>query len=134
MSKHRNGDDEDHGGKRGRKARGADTLDNTRDNAREAARRTMEGIESNPMSVLVGGVAVGIVAGLLLPRSERERNALQGVGQRLAEGASAAATAAKTSGKEQLGAALLTRDGARDGVTKVLESIVAAARDPKSAR
>ena len=34
-------------------------LDTTRDSARDAVRRTAEGIEANPLSVLVGGVALG---------------------------------------------------------------------------
>ena len=98
-------------------------------NARDAAHSAKEAIETNPLGLLAGGLAVGIVAGALVPRSERERQALGTLGARLAEGAVAAAAAAKTSGKEQLSSALLSREGARESVGKVLQSAVSAAKD-----
>lgn len=97
--------------------------------ARDAAASAREAIESNPLGLLAGGLAVGLVAGALVPRSEREQKALASLGSRLAEGAIAAAGAAKQSGKEQLSAALFSRDGAREGVAKVMESAVSAAKD-----
>lgn len=96
---------------------------------REAAQRAKSAIETNPIGVLAGGLAVGLVAGALVPRSEREREALGTLGARLAEGAFAAGAAAKQSGKEQLSAALFSRDGAREGVAKVMESAVSAAKE-----
>lgn len=97
--------------------------------AREAAQRARDAIESNPLGLLAGGLAAGIIAGALVPRSERERQALGTLGARLAEGAIAAGAAARQSGKEQLSSALLSRDGAREGVAKVMESAVAAAKE-----
>ena len=97
-------------------------------NAREAAQRAKTAIETNPLGVLAGGLAAGLVAGALVPRCERERQALGTLGTRLAEGAIAAGAAAKQSGKEQLSAALFSRDGAREGVAKVMESAVSAAK------
>lgn len=97
--------------------------------AHDATVRAKEAIETNPLGLLAGGLAVGLVAGALVPRSEREKQALDALGRRLAEGAVAAAAAAKQSGKEQLSAALFSRDGAREGVAKVMESAVTAAKD-----
>lgn len=97
--------------------------------AREAAHRAKAAIETNPLGLLAGGLAAGLVAGALVPRSERERQALGSLGARLAEGAIAAGAAAKQSGKEQLSAALFSRDGAREGVAKVMESAVTAAKE-----
>ena len=108
-------------------------LETTRASAHDAASRASESIESNPLGVLAGGLALGIVAGALVPRSERERELLTGVGKRLADGATAAAAAAKQSGKEQLSAALFSPDGAREGIAKVMENTVKAAKEGASA-
>lgn len=108
---------------------GTSHLDAQKVKAREAAARAKSAVETNPLGVLAGGLAVGLVAGALVPRSERERQALDALGKRLAEGAIAAGAAAKQSGKEQLSAALFSRDGAREGVAKVMESAVTAAKD-----
>ena len=96
--------------------------------ARDAAASAREAIEGNPLGLLAGGLAAGLVAGALVPRSEREQKALETLGRRLAEGAIAAAGAAKQSGKEQLSAALFSREGAREGVAKVVENAIAAAK------
>ena len=60
------------------------------DNARSSARRTAESAGENPLALLAGGVALGVLIGVLLPRPEREREALKGVGKKLADGASKA--------------------------------------------
>ena len=97
--------------------------------ARDAAARAKDAIETNPLGLLAGGLAAGLVVGALVPRSERERQALGTLGARIAEGAIAAGAAAKQSGKEQLSAALFSPDGAREGVAKVVENAVAAAKE-----
>lgn len=99
----------------------------------ERARATVQGLESNPVGVLVGGLAVGLIAGALIPRSERETRALSSVGKRIAEGATAALTAAKAAGKEQLSANMLTRDAAKEGVRKIFDSAISAAKDSHTA-
>ncbi len=103
-------------------------LTDVRDTAFERARTTVQGLESNPISVLVGGLAFGLVAGALIPRSEREKTALRPVGKRLAQGAVAAVAAAKETGKEHLSASVLGKDAAKAGVRAVLDSAVSAAR------
>lgn len=122
--------DTDH---QGRRAAAAAKLTDTRDHAVDAARRAKSGIESSPFGLLAGGLALGIVAGVALPRSEREKEALDALGQRLAEGAFAAAAAAKQTGKEQISAALFSREDARKGVSKVVSSAMNAAKDPSAA-
>lgn len=92
-----------------------------------------DAMSRNPVAFAAGGLAVGIVAGALLPRSERERELLKGVGQRIADSTKAAVAAAKETGKEHLNASMLSRDAAKEGARKVLESAVSAAKAPKSA-
>ncbi|SOB87561.1 hypothetical protein SAMN06297144_2693 [Sphingomonas guangdongensis] len=101
--------------------------------ALESARSTVQGLEANPLGVLVGGLAVGLIAGAVIPRSEREKRVLKPVGKRLAEGAVAALTAAKETGKEQLSAGVLSRDAAKESARKVFSSALDAAKTAKGA-
>lgn len=100
--------------------------------ALESARSTVQSLEANPIGILVGGLAVGLIAGAVIPRSEREKKALQPVGKKLAEGAVAALAAAKETGKEQLSAGVLSRDAAKESARKVFSSALDAAKSGKS--
>ena len=101
-------------------------LETTRDTAREAARRTAEGIEANPLAVLIGGVAIGVLAGAVMPRTEQEGKLLGPVGKRLNDTATGAAQAARDAGKAELDALGLNRDAARDQVGKLIDGVVKA--------
>ncbi|CUS43189.1 MAG: hypothetical protein V4610_20685 [Pseudomonadota bacterium] len=101
-------------------------LETTRDTAREAARRTAEGIEANPLAVLIGGVAIGVLAGAVIPRTEQEGKLLGPVGKRLNDTATGAAQAARDAGKAELDALGLNRDAARDQVGKLIDGVVKA--------
>src|SRR5687768_9366690 len=46
-----------------------------------AGRRTGEGIDSNPVAAVVGGLAIGAIVAALLPRTSREEELLGGVGR-----------------------------------------------------
>jgi hypothetical protein len=90
-----------------------------RDTARDAGRRTVEGIESNPMALVAGGLALGVLIGALLPGSRRERELFGPVGRRINDTAREAAVAARDAGREQLDefterALETVRSGARD--------------------
>ena len=101
-------------------------LDSTRDTAREAARRAAEGIEANPLSVLVGGVALGVLAGALIPRTEQEGKLLGPVGKRLTDTATGAVQAARDAGKAELDTLGLNKDAARDQVGKLIDGVIKA--------
>jgi hypothetical protein len=103
-------------------------LVDARDAAFDRARSAVEGIEANPVGVLVGGVAVGLLAGALIPRSRREVELLRPVGKRLVEGATAAVAAAKETGRDQLSAGVLSRDAAKESARKVFDSAFEAAK------
>ena len=111
-----------------------DAIIDVRDTAYERARETFQGLESNPVGVLVGGLAFGLIAGVFIPRSARETKALQPVGKRLAEGAVAAVAAAKATGKEQLSGSVLSKDAAKQGARAILDSAFAAAKGPAPAK
>jgi len=101
-------------------------LDTTRETAREAARRTAEGIEANPLAVLVGGVALGVIAGAVVPRTEQEGKLLGPIGKRINDTASGAAQAARDAGKAELDSLGLNREAARDQVGKLLDGVAKA--------
>ena len=101
-------------------------MDSGRDAAREAARRTAEGIEANPLAVLVGGVAIGVLAGALVPRTEQEGKLLGPIGKRINDTASGAAQAARDAGKAELDSLGLNKEAARDQVGKLLDGVAKA--------
>lgn len=107
--------------------------DQTLDGARRAARQTAQGIEANPIAVVLGGLAFGAVAATLIPRSERERELLAPLGQRLNTAVTAAVAAAREAGKNELASAGISRDAARDQVRGLFDSLSKAATSAGSA-
>jgi hypothetical protein len=101
-------------------------LDTGKGAAREAVRRTAEGIEANPLAVLVGGVAIGVLAGTLVPRTEQEGKLLGPIGKRINDTASGAAQAARDAGKAELDSLGLNKEAARDQVGKLLDGVAKA--------
>lgn len=92
-------------------------------------------LQNNPLALVAGGVALGVVLGALIPRPAKERELLAPVGKRIAEGASAAATAAREAGKAEIDAILPPRDAAKEQIGKIIGSAFTAAKDaarPKS--
>ncbi|THD35132.1 MAG: hypothetical protein E7773_11795 [Sphingomonas sp.] len=102
-------------------ARGAanDALHETR----KAAQRVGKAAEANPLAVVVGGIAIGLAAGALLPRSKRETELLGPVGKRLTGAAAGAAEAAKEAAKAELGSLPLSKGAARAQVNKLLDQV-----------
>lgn len=101
-------------------------LETTREAARETTRRTAEGIEANPLSVLVGGVALGVLAGALIPRTKQESKLLGPVGKRLTDTASGAVQAARDAGKAELDTLGLNRSAAQDQFGKLIDGVLKA--------
>lgn len=102
-------------------ARGAanDALHETR----AAARRVGKAAEANPLAVVAGGIAIGLAAGALLPRTKRETQLLGSVGKRINGAAIGAAEAARDAAKAELGSFPLSKQAARAQVTKLLDQV-----------
>jgi len=94
---------------------------------RSAMRRAGDVMEANPLAVLAGGAAIGILAGAVLPRTEREAEWFGAVGERMTAAAAAAATAARDTGLEQLEARGISGKAARRQVSQLLDGVVEAA-------
>lgn len=103
----------------------------TETNGTPASRRarTSASIENNPLALVAGGVALGVVIGALLPRLAKEKELLAPVGKRIAEGATAAASAAREAGKAEIDALLPQRDAAKEQIGKIIGNTFNAAKD-----
>ena len=91
--------------------------------------RATASIENNPLALVAGGVALGVGIGALLPRLAKEKELLAPVGKRIAEGAGAAATAAREAGKAEIDALLPQRDAAKEQIGKIIGTAFTAAKD-----
>lgn len=96
--------------------------------AAKARQKTGDGIQEQPLIAVAGGLIVGLVAGLLIPRSERERQAMKKVGTDINSRAHSAVDAAKSAGQATLEEKGLTGRAAEDAVRDVVKGIGEAAR------
>jgi ElaB/YqjD/DUF883 family membrane-anchored ribosome-binding protein len=108
-------------------ARAGDTVETSRDTARDAAHQATDFIEGNPLGAVAGGLALGVLVGALVPRSAREKELLAPVGKKIGVAAVAALAAAKEAGKGELQELGLTKDGARDQAKSLLQGVAKAA-------
>jgi hypothetical protein len=93
----------------------------------DALTRAGDVMEANPLAVLAGGAAIGILAGAVLPRTEREAELFGSIGKRMTAAATAAATAARETGLEQLEAHGISGKAARRQISELLDGVVDAA-------
>jgi ElaB/YqjD/DUF883 family membrane-anchored ribosome-binding protein len=101
--------------------------------AREKAGKAGETIEANPLAAMLGGIAIGAVAGALIPRLAKEKELLAPLGEKIGEAARAAFQAGKGAGTEALEDAGLTSDQIRSQVSKLVEQALKAAGEAGTA-
>lgn len=92
----------------------------------DTARRATAGADANPLALVAGGLALGVIVGALLPRSERERELLAPVGAKLGTGLTTAVQAACEAGQAELAEAGISRDAARDQVKSLIDGLLKA--------
>ena len=102
------------------------TYDSAKDSAADAVHKSAGAIESNPLGILVGGLAFGAVVGALIPRSDREKDMLAPLGKRLSETAVAAVAAAREAGMQELDNQGLTKSNAKDRGRDLLDGVLKA--------
>ncbi len=93
---------------------------------RKTAHRVRGAAEGNPLAIVAGGIALGVAAGALLPRTRRETDLLGPVGRRMTAVAAGAADAAKGAATAELASLPLSRTAAREQVGRVLDQIARA--------
>ena len=108
-------------------------IDDAKHVATDAARRTADAVEHNPLAIVAGGLAIGALAGALIPRSEKEKELLAPLGRTLGERARGAIQAARDAGAGELQNAGLSKDAAKDQVKSLFQGIAKAATSAGSA-
>ena len=101
--------------------------------ARERTGAAGEKLEANPLAALLGGIAIGAIAGALIPRLAKEKELLAPLGEKIGEAARAALDAGKSAGSEALEDAGLSTDQIRAQVSKLVEQALKAANEAGSA-
>ena len=108
----------------------------SRDIAHNVAIKTGDGIDKNPLAIVLGGIALGAIVGALLPRTERETKIMGKAGKKLNKKAKEMAKAAKAAGKEQVDSLGLNGDAVReqfrDLVSKAALAVKAAGEAAKA--
>lgn len=89
---------------------------------------TLESLGENPLALVAGGVALGVLIGALLPRLDKEREVLDPLGKKLASSATAAAKAAREAGQSEIEALLPDRDATKERVSKLIDTVLEAAK------
>ena len=101
--------------------------------AREKTASAGQTIESSPLAAMLGGIAIGAIAGALLPRIEKEKELLAPLGAKIGDAARAALDAGKSAGTGALDEAGLSSDQLRSQVSKLVEQALKAAGSAGSA-
>lgn len=107
--------------------RASDAYAAARDKVRLAGDTASDTFDASPIAALLGGLALGVVIGGLLPRTEREGRLLGGVNAKLGGLAQGALEAAKGAGQAKLAEIGLTPDKARESFQSLVEGALAAA-------
>lgn len=98
-----------------------------RETASHARVRAADSVDESPIAAVIGGIAIGVLLGALLPRSQREAAALGPIGDKLASVAKSALAAAKEAGQGTLDELGVNKEGARQQVDKLLDTATQAA-------
>ncbi len=104
-----------------------------RGRAAAAGHRTAETVNNNPLTTIIGGLAVGMLIGSLLPKTRREREWLGPYGSEITGRARDAAQAARAVGSEKLDEFGFIKDAARDTAKRVLDNAKAVVSEASSA-
>lgn len=113
------------------KAKAAEGVAATREMARTAASKSEETVTKNPLTIVAGGLVLGVLVGALLPKSKAETKYVGGTGRKINETAKKAYVAAKDAGQQQIETLGLGKDTVqnqlKDLLGKVIETVKSAA-------
>jgi ElaB/YqjD/DUF883 family membrane-anchored ribosome-binding protein len=102
----------------------------SKDLATKAITKSSDSLDKNPLAVVLGGLALGVIVGALLPKSQHETKVLGKAGKKLNKKARKIADAAKDAGKDKVSSLGLSGDAVReqfrDLVSKATEAVKAA--------
>ncbi|MEH3047963.1 hypothetical protein [Sphingomonas adhaesiva] len=101
--------------------------DATREKASDAAHVAADAIETNPLGLVVGGLALGALVAAVIPRSQREKDLLAPVGKKVSAATVAAIAAAKEAGRAELDNLGLNKGAAKDQARSLFQGVLKAA-------
>lgn len=108
----------------------------TRDVAKKAVAKSEETISNSPLAIVAGGAALGILIGMLLPKSRAEGKYVGGASRKINQAAMTAYQAAREASREQISELGFSNDNLRaqfkDLFGKAIEAAktaIAAAQD-----
>lgn len=108
--------------------RAVEAYDAARERAIEAKAKAKDGIDTNPLLALGGGLALGALIAVLLPKTKAEERVLGNAGRKITGTAREAASAAKEAGREKLAELNITRDAGANAVQSLLDGLRDAAK------
>ncbi|WP_051504234.1 DUF883 family protein [Sphingomonas jaspsi] len=108
--------------------RAVEAYDAAREKATEAKAKAKDGIDTNPLVALGGGLAIGALIAALLPKTKAEERLLGDAGRKITGTARDAAAAAKEAGREKLAELNITRDAGANAVQSLLNGLRDAAK------
>ena len=108
--------------------RAVEAYDAARDQASVAGARAKDRVSEAPLLALGGGLALGALIAAFLPRTQVEDKLLGPVGERITDGAKAAATAAREAGQGKLSELNITRDAGTSAVQSLIKGLGDAAK------
>jgi hypothetical protein len=100
-----------------------ETAETARAGLASARTKVGEGVDGYPVAALIGGLAVGVALGALLPRSKKEADLLGPIGNSVNERARSAINAARDAGQGKLDELGLSTNAAGKQVGKLIESV-----------
>lgn len=112
----------------GAREKAVEAYDAARDQASVAGARAKDSINEAPLLALGGGLALGALIAALLPRTKVEDKLLGSVGEKITDGARAAATAAKDAGQGKLAELNITRDAGTSALQSLIKGLGDAAK------
>ena len=109
------------------RTKATEVVEATKRGAASATRKAGDAVQDNPLAVLVGGLALGALAGTLLPRTRREEELLGDVSRTIHDRAGEAVKAARAAGAEHLDSLGISKENAKAQASSLLDGVVKAA-------
>ena len=111
----------------------AESVAATREAAKKAVAKSEETIANSPLAIVAGGAALGILIGMLLPKSKAEGKYVGGAGRKINETARTAYQAAKDASRDQIGELGLSGDNMRAQFKDLFGKAIEAAKTAMAA-
>jgi ElaB/YqjD/DUF883 family membrane-anchored ribosome-binding protein len=111
----------------------AESVTATRVAAKKAVAKSEETLSNSPLAIVAGGAALGILVGMLLPKSKAEAKYVGGAGRKINETAKTAYQAAKEASRDQIGELGLSNDNMRSQFKDLFGKAIEAAKTAMAA-